>query len=267
MANSLPLGVVSTIAESRYFLASMPTTLGWRGLFIAFARLWLFLIFFVVSTVVLAETIPATVTYAEDSIDGLFHPQVAVNGVLTDFAEPAEAALATTNSCIFSSKSVRSCWINGYGYWSCWLDFYHTGCNGDTPGWRSAEIYVSKVPNCYLPYTPQNGQCVKPVYSCPSNGGWTLSSDQQSCTRPDCPAGYERDPNTGTCLEPCPADQVRNPSTMQCEVQCTSPLVRTASNTCDCPDPLTLIDGNTCIGRDDKDRGESCGQEQPDWWQ
>lgn len=167
--------------------------------FISFARLWLFLSCFAMPSAALAETIPATVTYLEDTIDGLFHPQVAIDGRLTDFAEPADAALATTNSCIFSSKSIRSCWINGYGYWSCWLDFYHTGCNGDTPGWRSAEIYVSRVPNCFLPYIPQNGQCVKPAYSCPSDGGWILSSDQQTCLRCPDPAKPILTPE-GACI-------------------------------------------------------------------
>jgi len=96
------------------------------------------------------------------------------------------------------------------------------------------------------------------AYSCPSTGGWTLSSDQQTCSRPDCSAGYERDPATGACLEPCPSGYVRNLSTMQCEIVCDSPLIRTPANTCDCPNPLTLIDGNACIGQDDKEMGDRC---------
>lgn len=107
-----------------------------------------------------------------------------------------------------------------------------------------------------------NGQgCVTTTYSCEANQGWSLSADQLSCSRPDCPAGYTRDPNTSACLAPCPAGQVRNMSTMQCEIACQAPLIRTDANTCDCPNPLTLIDGNTCIGREDKDLGEqSCQQ-------
>lgn len=63
---------------------------------------------------------------------------------------------------------------------------------------------------------------------------------------------------TGACQEPCPSGYVRNLSTQQCEIVCSAPLVRTTANTCDCPDPLTLIEGNVCIGRDDKDRGGYC---------
>jgi len=119
------------------------------------------------------------------------------------------------------------------------------------------------------PFNPTTLKCEKQTYTCPSTGGWTLSADQQNCTRPDCPAGYTRDPSTGACQEPCPADQVRNLSTMQCEMVCDAPLIRTDANVCDCPDPLTLIDGNTCIGRDDKELGGNCSQgpssRLPDW--
>lgn len=102
--------------------------------------------------------------------------------------------------------------------------------------------------------------CVRTFYSCPGTGGWSLSSDQQSCDRPDCSAGYDRDPITGACLAPCPTGQERNMSTMQCEASCTSPLIRTEGNTCDCPAPLTLTDGNACIGQEAKELGEqSCG--------
>lgn len=124
---------------------------------------------------------------------------------------------------------------------------------------------------CDEGYVLQDGKCSGIKYTCPSTGGWTLSADQQSCTRPDCLAGYTRDPNTGACLEPCPANQVRNLSTMQCEMVCDAPLIRTDANVCDCPDPLTLIDGNFCIGRDDKELGDGdCSQgpgrsRLPDW--
>jgi len=53
-------------------------------------------------------------------------------------------------------------------------------------------------------FRASDGTCQGTVYTCPSTGGWTLSGS--TCTRPDCPAGVDRDA-AGVCIQNCPVNQ------------------------------------------------------------
>lgn len=257
MANSLSLGVAPSFADAASSRSSANIALQFlaRGLFlILFGGLSLALFS---PQLAYAETIPATVSNATPYKWGW---------------DPAWGApWGNSSSCSgfsFSTSDPYGCApMAEICHPNRGQEGYSPFYGGDQCGTYTSTGRYAGAGGKVCPVSGQspdeNGLCGA-TYSCPSSGGWTLSSDKLSCSRPDCPAGYTRDPNTGACLGPCPADQVRNLSTIQCEVVCDAPLIRTGANVCDCPDPLILIDGNTCIGRDGKDRGESCQQSASD---
>jgi hypothetical protein len=207
------------------------------------------LIGFVFACSVHAETIPATLTETVVSTEQAYYGYGGQPPPYTRFPSARTAAndfflqpgRVTWQETGFSQLSA-SIWrvTFNYEHGTAYQDIYKAfGSCPDNSAWNGSA-------------------CIRQNYVCPAQGGWTLSADQQACSRSDCPAGYERDPATGACLEPCPSGYIRNLSTMQCDIVCDSPLISIPANTCDCPNPLTLIEGNTCIGHDDKEMGDRC---------
>lgn len=72
--------------------------------------------------------------------------------------------------------------------------------------WNQYYFFADCVGRWGAGYSPiggwENSQCQKAgiVYSCPANQGWTLSGT--SCSRPDCPSGYDRNAS-GQCVKDC----------------------------------------------------------------
>ena len=154
-----------------------------RSLFLALAL-------FFVSVTAIAETIPATAggnvqlakryQASNKGSAGFFD----TSGLACQGAYPGRTLFPTGNSAPSSPGN--------------WIDAW---CR-DT----STNIQDSIKGETYCPsgssWVSATQKCTTTGYSCPSTGGWTLNGT--TCTRPDCPVGYDRDAS-GLCVKNCTA--------------------------------------------------------------
>lgn len=144
-------------STKRHSLARMPAMRGRRGFFIFLARFWLFLIFFAGSSVATAETIPSTISgYICNDGDSAAIIRAAVQ---------QDPKYLSQNLIVGAVVEFSGLYYSGvYDRWVCNVKFI--------------------VSDGYI--TPWHGPVSADVnYTCPSTGGWTLSSDEQTCSR--CP--------------------------------------------------------------------------------
>lgn len=158
----------------------------------ALLRYLVLVVLAVASSIVSAETIPATVQgrlwsggYTAGSAPYSQKLAESCRAALTANMSPAPTCVVVSTG---PAEPPTDSTVNAWMQFTCSYYSNHTAPQGGGCG----QFYASG-----------------DAYVCPSGQGWTLSGT--SCTRPDCQPGETRDPN-GLCVSPCVTKSQQAPS-------------------------------------------------------